>query len=174
MNAKYTKEILEDVVKSSNSVADVMRKLNVRRAGGSHSHLSRRIKYFGIDISHFTGKTLAKGRPGTNKKTWQEILILRTDGRREYALKLRRALIEYGRKYKCEICMSEPMWMGKELRFHVDHKSRNWLDNRPENLRFLCPNCHSQTDGFSGSKGFTDVMDDRRGQRIRRKQKMAL
>jgi hypothetical protein len=48
---KYTRELLQEVVKESYSVAQVLRKLGLRQAGGTHSHLSRRIKAFGIDTS---------------------------------------------------------------------------------------------------------------------------
>lgn len=34
--------------------------------------------------------------------------------------------------------------MGRSLTLDVDHKNNNWLDDRLENLQFLCPNCHSQ------------------------------
>ena len=166
---KYTKEMLESVVKSSMCVADVMRKLGVKRAGGSHSHLVRRFKFFEIDTSHFTGKGLSRGRPSPRKKPWQEVLILRTDGKRQHAVVLRRALIEHGRKYVCEICGLAPIWNGKELRLQVDHKSRNWCNDRPENLQFTCPNCHTQTEGYNGSKGMCDLTDSNRGQRLRRK-----
>lgn len=173
MNVKYTKEILEPIIKNSSSVADVMRQLGVKRAGGSHSHLVRRIKSFEIDTTHFTGKTLAKGRPSLRKKIWQEVLILRKNGQRQPSLILRRALIESGIKYQCNACNNEPYWNGKELRLQVDHKNKNWMDDRRDNLQFLCPNCHSQTEGYNGSKGMVDVMDDNRGQRLRRKLKMA-
>jgi hypothetical protein len=169
MNIKYTKEMLESAVKSSMCVADVMRKLGVRRSGGSHSHLVRRFDFFNIDTSHFTGKGLSRGRPSPRKKSWREILVLRTTGKRQYAFQLRRALIEYGIPYECNSCKISPLWNSKELRFQVDHINRNWLDDRPNNLQFLCPNCHSQTDGYNGSKGYSDVIDCNRGQRLKRK-----
>ena len=158
MNVKYTKEILEPLVKESVCVVDVIRKLGLRESGGSHSHLSRKIREYGIDTSHFTGKTAARGRNHPQRKTpWQDILVLRNNGRRQHAIYLRRALIESGREYKCEICGIVPIWNSKELRFQVDHKSRNWLDDRAENLQFICPNCHTQTKGYNGSKGKSSV-----------------
>lgn len=157
MNIKYTKEMLEPLVKESVCVVDVIRKLGLRESGGSHSHLSRKIREYGIDMSHFTGKTASRGRNHCNRRSWKDTLILRDSGKRQHAIYLRRALIDYGREYKCEICGLYPMWNGKELRIQVDHKSHNWLDDRPENLRFVCPNCHTQTEGYNGSKGHADV-----------------
>ena len=151
INMKYTKEMLEVAAKSSTSISEVMRKLGIRRAGGSHSHLSRRFKFFAINTSHFTGKTTSKGRP-QKRKTWQEILVLRSNGRRQHAYILRRALIESGVNHVCSECGLIPLWNGKPLVIPVDHRNGNWLDDRPNNVRFLCPNCHTQTPGYNGRK----------------------
>ena len=63
---------------------------------------------------------------------------------------LKRLLIHIeGRDYKCEDCGLDS-WRGKEIKLQVDHINGIHHDNRPENLRFLCPNCHSQTDTFCG------------------------
>lgn len=51
--------------------------------------------------------------------------------------------------YKCNECGINE-WNKKELSLHLDHINGNCWDHRLENLRFLCPNCHSQTPNYTG------------------------
>ena len=156
---KYTKEILEPIVKESISIAQVLRALGLREAGGSHSHISRKIKEYELDTSHFLGKRANCGQnhKGGKKKSWQETLIKREKGPRQHSHRLRRALIESGRAYKCVACGVGSNWNDQLLILQVDHKNRDWLDDRKENLDFLCPNCHSQTKGWCGSLGLGEI-----------------
>ena len=142
-NEKYTFEILSNIVSSSFSMANVLRSLNLKLTGSNHSHIKSRIKDFGIDISHFTGQASNSGvshSPGPKPPI--QILIKRETGRRESSVRLRRAMIMSGVEYKCVNCGQGDTWNGKELRLQINHIDRNWLDNRIDNLEFLCPNCH--------------------------------
>jgi len=141
---KYTKEILTDAVANSTSFAGVLRFLNLKQAGGTQAHIKRKIRTFGIDTSHFTGQAHQRGCPAYNKLPWQHFLVQKTDGGRTKAEILRRALIESGVKYQCKKCGNVGEWLGKELTLEVDHINGDFTDNRRKNLRFLCPNCHSQ------------------------------
>lgn len=53
-------------------------------------------------------------------------------------------------EYRCALCGNCGEWNGQELILQVDHINGDHHDNRLENLRFLCPNCHAQTDTFAG------------------------
>jgi hypothetical protein len=172
---KYTRELLQNVVRECFSVAPVLRKLGLVQAGGTHSNLSRRIKELGIDTSHFLGKAANQGpcHKGSTKVPWQDTLVLRSNGRRQKAHRLRRALLEMGREYRCrgDGCSLSDNWLGRGLVLHVNHKNGNWLDDRPDNLDFLCPNCHSQTDNYCGSKGFAELTGVAKREREYRKRK---
>ena len=53
-------------------------------------------------------------------------------------------------EYKCAFCGNTGEWQGKPLALELDHINGNHFDHRLENLRFLCPNCHAQTDTYGG------------------------
>lgn len=59
-------------------------------------------------------------------------------------------MFEIGRPARCEVCALPDEWQGSQLILEINHINGRHNDNRPENLRLLCPNCHSQTETFCG------------------------
>lgn len=55
----------------------------------------------------------------------------------------------YNRGDSCEQCGIRE-WNSKQLSFELDHIDGDNYNNSLDNLRFLCPNCHSQTETFRG------------------------
>ncbi|MER6167546.1 HNH endonuclease signature motif containing protein [Streptomyces violaceorubidus] len=155
--AKWTREILEPVVAESASVNDVLRRLGLDPVGGHHTNITRRIRAYGIDTSHFTSVVRTeRQRHNQRRRTPEEILIedTSTRARRIPGSRLKRALRELGVEERCALCGIEAVWLGEPLPLEVDHIDGNWRNNRIENLRMLCPNCHSTTDTYRGrSKG---------------------
>ncbi len=148
---KYTKEILQEAVDNSISYAGVLRHLGVKWSGGSQCHIKKRIVEANINTTHFTGQGHGKGKRSLTRLNAEDILVASRRNRREDAYKLRRALIESGVEYKCNKCDIKE-WNNKQLVLEVNHKNNDCLDNRKENLEFICPNCHSQLLGTNGRK----------------------
>lgn len=149
---KYTREILENACAKANSILNVMRILGIKSQSGSmHKHLNNKIKFYGIDISHFHGQGHNKGKISKKRKNTKDVFILLKNNKREKSHILKRSLLEIGRIYVCSMC-NISSWNNKELNLQIDHINGNWQDNRIENLRFLCPNCHSQTETFGSKK----------------------
>lgn len=149
---KYSDDELAEAVRKSRSIAQVMRYLGIRYQSGSmYAWIGKRIGRLGVDTSHFLGQGHAKGRKAQNRLTAAQVLVYdRRNGRRESAERLRRALAEVGVEYRCSECGLEPRWRGKPLRLQVDHLDGDALNNLQANLRFLCPNCHTQQETSSG------------------------
>ncbi|MFE5767102.1 HNH endonuclease signature motif containing protein [Streptomyces sp. NPDC056485] len=150
---KWTREVLEEAVAASCNMYAVLHRLGLEPVGGHHAHISRKVKAFAIDTSHFTGPTRTERmRDNRRRRTAEE--ILREDcsphATRTPNSRLRRALLETGADECCASCGIKAAWLGEPLPLEVDHIDGNWRNNRRENLRFLCPNCHSTTSTYRG------------------------
>lgn len=143
---RYTKELLEPIVKESVSYSEVCRKLNRKPAGAMWESIKGRIIYFEIDTSHFLGKASHTGfrHTGRAKKRTPEEILVSGKIRRESGKSLRTALIATGREYRCEKCGIDNKWCDEPITLQVDHIDWNWSNCVKENLQILCPNCHSQ------------------------------
>ena len=75
--------------------------------------------------------------------------------------KLKKRLIEGGVLDKvCVSCGITDEWNGKPIVLQLDHINGVNDDHALENLRLLCPNCHSQTDTWCGrNKAVKDLTD---------------
>ena len=150
---RYTKEQLEKIVPESRSFAEVLRKLDLKVSGGAQTTLINRCKIFNISTDHFTGSLWNKGLKTGYKRNLEEYLVL--NGLKLGSWKLKKRLVESTvLEDVCVACGLGNEWNGKSISLHLDHINGNNKDNRLENLRILCPNCHSQTDTYCGkSKG---------------------
>lgn len=144
--SKYNKEILEPIVKASETMGEVAVRLGLKPGGGSQAFITRRIKEFGISYDHFKKRQFAR----LARKPWQEILVLKLGGYRTTPYIVRRALIESGRDYKCEVpgCPIKGEWLGKPIKLQIHHRDGNVLNNTQKNIMLICPNCHTQTENW--------------------------
>lgn len=140
-------EEFKNIVTNANSYSDCLRALGLGTRGGSSTDiLKRRIKELNCSIEHFGNKTVT---PANAKYTLDEILIENSTYANISRLKIR--LVNEGRlEYKCAFCNNEGEWLGEELVLQLDHINGINNDHRIENLRFLCPNCHSITSTYAG------------------------
>lgn len=158
MRSKYTKEELEEAVKTSFTMVDVFRKLKIGTNGtGNYKTINRKIQEWEIDKSHFDSSLWNKGKPKPlfQKRELKDILVENSPISNCGHLKTK--LYKLGiKKPQCEECKILE-WNSKKLIFHLDHINGNHSDNRIENLRILCPNCHSQTETYgNGAKKLAD------------------
>ncbi|WP_405736461.1 HNH endonuclease [Streptomyces sp. NBC_00028] len=149
---------LRRAVEGATSIAGTLRALGMEPY---NNRLRTLLHYWvaedGLDTSHFLGQAHQRGGPGTTPLRRAQDILVRHDGaRRTRTHLLRRALLEVGVPEACSGCGTGPEWLGRPMTLEVDHISGDWSDDRRENLRLLCPNCHAVTStwcrGGSGAR----------------------
>lgn len=152
MKRIYTDAQLVDKVSRSKSLTDTLKMFGLPTGGGSYTSMRRRIDKLGIDTSHWTGQSWRRGKDAITdsrvltKHSRDNIFSKESPYNRAYVRKLVRdnELIPYN----CSICGIGDTWNGRPLTLQLDHINGVNNDNRLTNLRWLCPNCHSQTETF--------------------------
>ena len=140
-----SKDQLEDIVKSSRTLQEVLKKIGYSSVSGANiKTVQKRIAKYQISTNHFT-----KG-VGIGTKRTEENVFCKDSTASQHVLRIWYFKWKYA-KYKCSICGQLPVWQGKELSLTLDHINGNNTDDRIENLRWICPNCDRQLDTF-GSK----------------------
>lgn len=163
---KLSDEQFVELLKKSSTISEVLFKLGYTVKGNSwgYSQVKRRMDDLNLDYSIFKGKSAVIKTNKLNNVRKEDIL---KENCKHQRIVLRRYVIKNNLiPYKCAICGCTE-WQGKTLSLELDHINGINNDNRLENLRFLCPNCHSQTSTYGSrnqqlNSSEYDIPDDLR------------
>ncbi|KKL07092.1 hypothetical protein LCGC14_2589480 [marine sediment metagenome] len=129
-----TEENILTAAKNANTITEIIKQVGLQPVGGNYKTIR--------DVLTKNDVKLPESRLAVRKYTDAEVFC-------EHSIVPRANLARIVRSrkifdYKCKICDNSGIWMGNVLNLHIDHINGISNDHRKENLRWLCPNCHSQ------------------------------
>lgn len=147
----WTDDELRAAVAESKTIRQALKRLNVQGRGDNYKTFHKYVRRLGIDTSHFAGSGHLAGQSRLNLRSRRSLdTILVENSEYENTKGLARRLVREGvlerRCYECGLTE----WRGQPMPLELDHINGDRRDNRRENLRFLCPNCHALTPTFRG------------------------
>jgi 5-methylcytosine-specific restriction endonuclease McrA len=140
---KFEKTLFSELAAKASSIRSLIMLLKEHYPSLSYNSVKRSLIYYAVDISHFTGQSWNKGLQSnvtkdSHKITWKRFL-----------------LSERGKR--CESC-SLTKWQDENIPLELEHIDGNNKNNSMENLKLLCPNCHSQTKTWKKKKSSLNVV----------------
>lgn len=164
----FTPSELQELLDTSNSYSDLLRTIGLNPKGGNPETLKRIIQEYQLDetkLNENRKKLFSKNSVFPkikNKKPMEDILSNKYEFHSSSHL-LKRLVNEGYKEYRCEECGINS-WMGKDITLQLEHIDGNHSNNNLNNLKILCPNCHSQTSTFAGRN--VDHSDAKRRKRV--------
>lgn len=135
-NDRFTRNQVEQAVATSETYSEAGSKL-----GYSRVTIANLVRDYGLSTEHMRR---TRGRRPTAKH-----VFISTEKRRNSTV--RKYILEHDlMPYVCYSCRRGPVWNGKPLTLQLEHRDGIGVNNEFENLGFMCPNCHSQTDTYCG------------------------
>lgn len=150
----FTPAELQNLLNTSDSYSDILRKVGLNPKGRNPDTLKEIIKKYNLDETKLNENRklfFCKCGKSANVNKYDLEDILNNKYPKYQSSKLLIRLIKVGLKNnECEICgITE--WNNMPITFQLHHIDGNHYNNELNNLQVLCPNCHSQTDTFSGN-----------------------
>ena len=124
---------------------------NLLIACGFHSngrkYLAERIEKLGLNTDHFENDMIPSDKNFVVDSQYKDKMAIK-----------KRLIRDFDRAYECVTCKNQAftksdgvlLWNKKEIVLQLEHINGVNNDNRPDNICFLCPSCHSQTSTFTG------------------------
>lgn len=152
---KIDKDEMQKIFDTSNTYGEVLNFFKMSPSCGNYKTLNQVISEYDLQLDTLKNNRLKKASEtsinnNSNRKTNEEIFIKNSTYLNRDLIKKKLLLI--GFNYECSECKIGDEYNHKPISLQLDHINGVNNDNRIDNLRFLCPNCHSQTETFSGKR----------------------
>lgn len=164
--SSVTYEAFKEACETSESKTEVARKLGLKPHKTVGERLNELSYKFQVDLPIWDNRKSTRAAHRANTKwTPKNVFVY---GKHWRGPSLRKWMIEAGVPYVCSVedCPLHTLveWCGKPITLQVDHIDGDNINNVLSNLRFLCANCHSQTETFGSrnAKNFTQCECGRR------------
>lgn len=143
---------LQLILNRSSSKVEVLQHIGLNPHSGNHRTLTKRLTEDKFDLTNLHKNQKQKCSILGKKRRLPYSKIFKSNSNVNRNIVKNRIIKDNLLIYECYICKNNGSWLNKRLSLQLEHLNGISNDNRIENLRFLCPNCHSQTETYAGKK----------------------